>query len=75
MLNEDVPLILGMQFLATFAPDVDFANRQVTKTVDGVTHTLEVWDFPGTKSIPRVTHALEVWDLPGTKGIPREATT
>ena len=57
MLNEEVPLILGMQFLATFAPDVDFVNRQVTKTVDGVTHALEVWDFPGTKSIPKVATA------------------
>ena len=44
-----------MEFLASFAPNVDFANRRVTKTENGITHELDVWDFPGTKNLEAPT--------------------
>lgn len=44
-MSEDVPLILGMTFLAEFAPKIDFAKRTVVKTVDGQDKKLAVWDL------------------------------
>ena len=43
VMSEDVPLILGMTFLAEFAPKIDFAKRTVVKTVDGQDKKLAVW--------------------------------
>jgi hypothetical protein len=36
VLAHDVPLILGMKFLAEFGPDIDFVARKVSKCGGGV---------------------------------------